>query len=547
MQVCQTSAGFLTYRCLSAVRRQPFFMCHGDIRSNLSMMAEGACPEEPCSSQAWDLLRMGCPVEVLVDVWQAMKEVSWTTAGTEQLQAGASQAHKFHPAFERDSLACRSLLWEFRALLTLTPDELRMAKLSSELAKLQKAPPLCAHMSGRQVFFQQAVAQAVANKEGVTKLPPGVLKAIMSQHGEAYKKLDWSQKSSYEREAAIMVQQRQQLVQDGILDARSRIAIEAARLAEAADRANPWRWGACSLTDGQKDFFRRLYRSPEFSRANVERLRRDAILAPTIPNMEYKLQLMAQEVYAPSRHETPQWVRIVCLRGGAFASHILVVRRDEADGGDQYFLMLWAFMSPLMLGVVQLGRRPWGFPSMGEGDTISFLNEHWRFDFEITDKFYFSDNGRMDWSIDDMSVLGHVLFLPGSRVVSDARLVAFRGCVDGLPVESRQQPPCGAKLAPRTTPSASSQADFLRLHPWAMEFLADGQAIRAREQAAGGDEVASEDGAECEVLDLFDGEALFEAMQVARDATEGEDTEHFRMRPLMGRWTLRHVGGVCDA
>jgi hypothetical protein len=42
-------------------------------------------------------------------------------------------------------------------------------------------------------------------------------------------------------------------------------------------------------------------------------------------------------------------------------------------------------------------------------------------------------------------------------------------------------------------------------------------------------------------------EALFQAMQGARDAAGADESVLFRTRPLMGRWTLAHVGQVCDA
>lgn len=160
---------------------------------------------------------------------------------------------------------------------------------------------------------------------------------------------------------------------------------------------------------------------------------------------------------------------------------------------------------------------------------VSSLEDKWCFDFAITDEYYFSDGGRIDWNMEDILVLGHVPLVE---------------CIDGLPPEARQHALCGSKSAPRTTPSVSSQAACLRKNPWTMEFLADDQAIRAREQTAGDEEVAPEDGKECEELDMLDGEALFEAMRQAHRATEGEG---HRALQNATKWTLQNVGVACYA
>ena len=42
-------------------------------------------------------------------------------------------------------------------------------------------------------------------------------------------------------------------------------------------------------------------------------------------------------------------------------------------------------------------------------------------------------------------------------------------------------------------------------------------------------------------------DALFEAMEQAKEAVGDDDPVLFRTKPLMGRWTLHHIGVACDA
>ena len=53
-------------------------------------MAAGPRPEYPTSAQAWRLLQMGNAIEPLVETWEAVRDVPWSTLGIEQLHAGTA-------------------------------------------------------------------------------------------------------------------------------------------------------------------------------------------------------------------------------------------------------------------------------------------------------------------------------------------------------------------------------------------------------------------------------------------------------------------------
>lgn len=158
--------------------QEPFRYCHGNIMYNLKEMAGGSKPDETCSAQAWELLRLGYPIEPLVEVRQEIKAAPWSTLGTEQLHAGAATVHKYHPQVGADVLAARSFLWCFRSLLAAPEEQERLQMLRRSLEKLQKTAPRKVHVTGRQLFLKDAIAEARQRKAGGGQLTSHAMKEI---------------------------------------------------------------------------------------------------------------------------------------------------------------------------------------------------------------------------------------------------------------------------------------------------------------------------------------------------------------------------------
>lgn len=546
LQAARTSVAFFTFRCLRSVREEPFVYCFGDIKDNLLGLASGPQPCEPCSQQAWRLLRAGYPLEPLVEVWEQIKAAPWSTVGIEQLHAGAAQVHKLHPHLGRDILASRSFLWAMRALLSPEEAAARLEKMQRQLLSLQQSIPNVGHISGRQVFLQEAMAEARHLFAGGSALSPAMSKAVMAQHAAEYGRLTSAQRRGYEKKAAEIVEQRRAGIRDNAEELRQRLSLERQRLQEETMQASPWRLSSCRLSDIEKDTLRRMYRSGSYSRSKVDQLRTSSAEAPPIPSLDFRLRLMACEVPSADKPVPPAWVRTVCQRREEFVGVAVLVKKSCAPEDFDAFLVSWAFKSPIILGLIPLRRRPWDL-SHGEC-CMDALNAHWDYDFDVLDEYICSDEGDMIDDAGQIMVLTGLVQLPGGRAASSLKPLAFEDFVADLPVPAREP----TQAAPRASAaSASAKAKFVQEHPWALEFLGDGHQLVRKESQKRGASSAEDDDTDEDPGDEVDclGEvgALFEAMRKAKDAVGDEAMCCFRTRPLMGKWTLLNTGIVCDA
>lgn len=546
VQAASTSVSFITFRCLRLLQEAPFVHCYGDVEQNMINLAAGAEPQEPCARQAWRLMRCGYPVKCLVEVWENIKQVPWSTVGIEQLHAGAAQMHKHHPHLGSDVLSARSFCWGMRALVNAPEASARLGKMENELRRLHQSIPNLGHITGRQVFLKEAICEARHLLAGGLALKQGVLSQIMSQHAAEYRRLDPAQRAAYHKKASQIVSQRRSGIRENIEDLRNRLALDRKRGLEELEVANPWRLSSCRLSDAQLASFRRMYRAGGYSNAVVDRMRLQAAVAPPVPSMEFRLRLMSFSVPSVDRQAPLEWVRRVCLHREEFIGKVILVNIGEGGGDQEAFLVSWAFKNPIVLALTRLRRRPIDL-SFERGAMVS-LNEHWPFDFDVLDDYLYSDGGGMRWSFDQLMVLSGVALLVGGRVASVAQPMAFEDIVDDLPAPARAETAQGDAKR-QATCSASAQAKFVQSNPWALEFLDGGRAILQKERKRLGERADEGGDSDCteEVDALGEVSALFEAMAEAKDAVGDEDLLLFRTRPLMGKWTLRHTGVVCDA
>ena len=123
-----------------------------------------------------------------------------------------------------------------------------------------------------------------------------------------------------------MSQRTSAALQDDMQALQTRVALEESRLASDVESSSPWHLSCCRLSETQKLHFRALLSdSSRFSRKHVEELRKQAAVAPGIPDMEFRLRLNACAIDMVHRPPGPAWLRDVCWRRGHFSGCIFVL------------------------------------------------------------------------------------------------------------------------------------------------------------------------------------------------------------------------------
>ena len=94
IRAAHISYHFLWRRVLEPAGDLPWKLCRGNLIGNLQALKAGECPDEPVSSQMWELLHSGHPEEQLEQVLLLLGQVGWTSLPCDQQHGSLAQLGK---------------------------------------------------------------------------------------------------------------------------------------------------------------------------------------------------------------------------------------------------------------------------------------------------------------------------------------------------------------------------------------------------------------------------------------------------------------------
>ena len=108
---------FMWRRILQPAGELPWRLVCGDLQQNLLQLKEEECPDEPVSSQLWELMHAGYPMPMLVSVLEALGQAGWTAVPAEQQHGSLAQFKRWHPDYGVQTLLSRAMLSHISRLL----------------------------------------------------------------------------------------------------------------------------------------------------------------------------------------------------------------------------------------------------------------------------------------------------------------------------------------------------------------------------------------------------------------------------------------------
>ena len=496
------------------------------------------------SLQGWQLLQMGFPLERLVEVWEELRMVPWSTKGVEELHAGAATVKKMHPEIFDDMLACRSFLYGFRGLLAVSREEKHLAALRNNLDKMHARSRRMGHVHGLNLFIADLFRQAKSSSNA--PVPDAGRKLIFTEAARLYHQLDLQARLAYDRQAQHKSQQHLLEAREAQEDLQQRLSLESSRVAQQETCKSPWVLSAHTLSPSERLRFQALCADPALSRSRVQQRRQLAGQAAPLPSMELKLRLFNHTVAIPEKPPLQAWVRDVCRQRDRFQGKVLCVHHDSPNHNALYFFVAWAYINPYLLALIQLKRVPLVVDASG-GPSRN-VNDH-RFQFEIMESHWTSDDSSF-WPAAAISVIPIISCLANFDIVSVLNPVSLDDFLEPSscsgPEHSTSQP-----RAYTSTAGPSARARFVQEHPWALQFMNSTSSIphRAPRTVIGNADAAMDDDP-LVVGDVADGESsivvdvddLFAGMDAAKERVGQDVSDLFRVKPLMGGWTLANTG-----
>ena len=164
IQAAHTSYHFLWRRVLEPAGDFPWKLCRGDLVKNLRDLKAGDYPEDPVSSQIYDLLCDSTMESQLVQMLKLLGQVGWTSLPCEQQHVSLAQLKKWHPEYTEATLISRGLMHQAsRILPSVSSEEKKIAMINKKIAKVCRAVPERA--GGQHMLLQAVISVAKGRKD----------------------------------------------------------------------------------------------------------------------------------------------------------------------------------------------------------------------------------------------------------------------------------------------------------------------------------------------------------------------------------------------
>lgn len=524
----------------------------GNIERALDELAVGPQPTEAVSWAAWQLCALGYPRAELVAALELLRSLSWSQVSTEQGHSAGSVVMKRHRLLGQAMLQSRSMLRQVACMFGESPEQVKLARLRTALAKLHRCQPQ--KLGARQAYISEVL---LLSKElhGHADRDGALSRRLVARCGQRWCQLSHEHQHRYEVKSKALQAERTEELERKKQEAMNAIRKQRSVVEESACVKGPLRVGSCRFSPVEVGNFAAACSSRSFFGKSLARYRSDMespVCPPSLLEQDDLLRFAPPQEY--EHRLVPDWINFVGQHRAFF--HKCVLRVGFPGGETSYFAFLCAVLAPrVCVGFLRL-------EPLEEVDPFTLAREHhagqhlgdWHhcFRFVVGDFVWSHMTDELAEDV-DVAVLQDVCFDERLQVGSDSRWWSWDDIVSMLGSAAPKARRQAGERPPR--PGGA----LLTEHPWLQDVFAAGSAGRRprhggaashdrRAIVPNNDDSGFKDDPEPASADAED---IFEELQKRRALWAAQHEEdmavHFATQLRGGRWTAAHVGEVVDS
>ena len=350
MRGAHISFHFFWRRVLQVAEELPWSLVRGDKFQNLADLAAGPKPDEPTSSQLWELLHMGFSETHLVHALDLMADISWSSLTVEQQHGTLASLHRHHPEYQYETLVTRALVLQVRKLLpSESAAEKQLRLVDRALQKASARNPDKAH--GRQALvsslFEHLRSRSWTHSTRV--VPEDITTRIFKNHSRIWDNCSLTVKRDFHHIAALRAHDKWDEVRDIVDDFTTQRQLLLSRIEEDSKEHKPLLLSECGLEEPHLQAFDDLLAA--FPPGHVVDELHSTALAPLEPLPE-DAHMLSQVVYKATNPKIPMWAKPICHNREWFRDCVLVFH--EGAGVCTHWKIIYAMANPQYLALSKL-------------------------------------------------------------------------------------------------------------------------------------------------------------------------------------------------
>ena len=378
-------ASFIVER-VRAAKDPPWSLVTQDLDQALGALRAGPRPKSEFMGKLHDLLELGYERSALKGLLWLLHQASWSSTAVEQAHVASSALHRFHGAYEGDTLQARSLVAGFVVLVRPTKSSRKLVVLQRRMQRLERKR--LEHFTGRQLYVRELMFRSADLRLRGRSLPTNSQSKVIQSHGKLWRAISREQRERYERKVvAIREKERDEI---SARRAALRATIKALEDDEAVRfRTGPLRLDDCRLSKAGQQELQDCFDHPQWTLAHVARSREAAVQRVGPPPQHVRDFLDSMPIRLP----------FVCRQREFTCTCVMKFVTEEVP---LYLKVCFVRRSPFLVGFVRVFEATSVWPSCTPASSSTDAYCAWEHTFEVPEMdFTFSDGGELrgEWPV----------------------------------------------------------------------------------------------------------------------------------------------------
>ena len=205
------------------------------------------------------------------------------------MHGSVATALKFHPEFDKESLALTAIAHSLRRILPgPSEEEKRANKFRRELNKVLAKRPQNTH--AKQMYYRDILSLAMEKRGPGQKLPRSARTTIAKGHSEVFDAMPAKRKAAYDRAAEVHKSARWAELHDDVEHAKRNFEAAEVELKRAEQLHPDLRLAVCKWGPEGEVKLQGLHDEPRFDVAAVVKMRNKSVIPPP-PDDVHKAKL----------------------------------------------------------------------------------------------------------------------------------------------------------------------------------------------------------------------------------------------------------------
>jgi hypothetical protein len=309
IEAAATQAAY-TFEKMEDLRRPPWSLLQGDREANLNQLARGELPGEVTSRKIYRLVKVGFPMQTLLDGLHLMSMMPHSSAFIEKPHSDACSIIRRHKEYGEETLSSRSMVKHMQVHVIEDADVRKRRVLQGRIERLRRKNPN--KINARHLYVTDLVQTSEESR--VARADPGrpMVKAIFKHHGRLWLKMRRIDKANYENRLEAAREAKKELINDKVCALQATInACDEKKRKRENDGGGPVTAGRCKLTDQQKDDLNDFAADPAWTLQRVQQLRDEAVAPVGPPSLAHQEVLTRMKVdEAQPDIAVPDWLAV---------------------------------------------------------------------------------------------------------------------------------------------------------------------------------------------------------------------------------------------